>query len=662
MEQKTDDWRGFVLDLISFANGGFDNRKNTDSLRTCFDGLYEKDKDLGLSEISFFALIFYVCKDLYESVDNSLSKKSLSYRDICLYAGFIFPESSFECELLSENSLLNEVFMEPLRESEGLSLSAPMKLESGIESFICEKKLPLGEAELCCKEESYEELLSLDLEMLSHKEEILEAWSVVQTLGIRQKKGIILFEGTKGRGKRFAARRLSCQMKKGLLTLSLKKYLAQKEQMRQKILKRVLQKVYLENYQIYIDCNGESLDDQGVLRTLTQIISYIQLRADILVAGCEKKPGGSISDLEVYEITLQGLNETEQIAMYKYFSQREDIYFADDVDFDKITSKYRLNSGQIKEVLVNCAKDVIGKNDSETDFEEEFIVDRQVLEKNIRSSCNVSFNGLATRLESAYTFEDIALPDESLNKLKEVIDRVIYKNTVLDKYGFSKKLPYGRGLVLALYGPPGTGKTMAANVLANELGLDIYRIDLSQISSKYVGESEKNLGAVFEAAKDSNVVLFFDEADALFAKRTEVSSSNDKYSNSETAYLLQKMEEYEGISILATNVMQNFDNAFKRRITYIISIEAPQEKDRLLMWKKVFPKEVKLSKDVKFEVYARYADMPGSSIKSAALSAAYKAAAGDGVIKHEDLCSAIDEEYKKTGHTSILRELLYGTL
>ncbi|WP_022774835.1 AAA family ATPase [Butyrivibrio sp. AE2015] len=662
MEQKTDDWRGFVLDLISFANGGVDNRKNRDSLRTCFDSLYENSKDLGLSKISFFALIFYVCKDLYESVDNALSKKSLSYRDICLYAGFIFPENSFVCELLSENSLINEVFMEPIKESEGLSLSAPMKLESGIESFICEKMIPLGEAELCCIEESYEDLLSIDLEMLSHKEELFKAWSVVQMLGFRREKGIIFFEGTKGIGKRFAVRLLAFQMKKGLLTLNLKKYLAQKEQIRQKILKRILQKAFLEKYQIYIDCNSENPDDQGVLRALTQMISYMQNKADILMAGCEKKIQRSISDLESYVISLPGLDETEQIAMYKYFAQSEDIYFADDVDFDKITSKYRLNSGQIKEVLVNCVKDVISKNDAEESFEDGFIVERQVLEKNIRSACNVSFNGLATRLESAYTFEDIALPDESLNKLKEVIDRGIYRNTVLDKYGFSKKLPYGRGLVLALYGPPGTGKTMAANVLANELGLDIYRIDLSQISSKYVGESEKNLGAVFEAAKDSNVVLFFDEADALFAKRTEVSSSNDKYSNSETAFLLQKMEEYEGISILATNVMQNFDNAFKRRITYIISIEAPQEKDRLLMWKKVFPKEVKLSKDVKFEVYARYADMPGSSIKSAALSAAYKAAAGDGIIKHEDLCSAIDEEYKKTGHTSILRELLYGTL
>ncbi|MDE5591089.1 MAG: ATP-binding protein, partial [Acetatifactor sp.] len=204
-------------------------------------------------------------------------------------------------------------------------------------------------------------------------------------------------------------------------------------------------------------------------------------------------------------------------------------------------------------------------------------------------------------------------------------------------------------------------KTMAAQVLARALGLDIYRIDLSQIGSKYIGETEKNLGAVFEAAKFSNAVLFFDEADALFTKRTDVTSSNDKYANAETAYLLQKIEEYSGVSVLATNVMQNFDNAFKRRMTFMIPVEQPGEETRLRLWQKVFPKEAPLEEDIDFGVYARKAELTGSNIKSAALSAAYKAAAEHRKISNRDIIEAIDFEYRRSGRMGISNEL-YGEL
>ena len=194
---------------------------------------------------------------------------------------------------------------------------------------------------------------------------------------------------------------------------------------------------------------------------------------------------------------------------------------------------------------------------------------------------------------------------------------------------------------------------MAAQVLARELGLDIYRIDLSQIGSKYIGETEKNLGRVFDAARFSNAVLFFDEADALFTKRTDVSNSNDKYANAETAYLLQKIEEYSGVSILATNVMQNFDNAFKRRMTFMIPIERPDEATRLQLWQKVFPKEAPLEADIDFTVYAKVAELTGSNIKSAALAAAYRGAAQHRKITNQDLIEAVDFEYRRTGRMGI---------
>ena len=194
-------------------------------------------------------------------------------------------------------------------------------------------------------------------------------------------------------------------------------------------------------------------------------------------------------------------------------------------------------------------------------------------------------------------------------------------------------------------------------MFARELGLDIYRIDLSQIGSKYIGETEKNLQAVFAEARHSNCILFFDEWDALFTKRTEVSNSNDKYANAQTAYLLQKIEEYSGVSILATNVMQNFDSAFKRRMTFMIPVEQPDEGTRLLLWQKIFPRETPLEADVDFGVFARKAELTGSSIKSAAVAAAYRAAAEHRKVRNQDLVEAVDFEYRRTGRMGIGNEL-----
>ena len=162
---------------------------------------------------------------------------------------------------------------------------------------------------------------------------------------------------------------------------------------------------------------------------------------------------------------------------------------------------------------------------------------------------------------------------------------------------------------MILYGPPGTGKTMAAQIMAQDIGMTLYRVDLSQLVDKYIGETEKNLSALFEAAKGSNGILFFDEADALFAKRTDVESSNDRHANSEVAFLLQQIEEYDGLSILATNAVQNFDAAFKRRMTYMISVDRPDNEERLKIWENVFPKDTPVDENVNFELYSRVEGM-----------------------------------------------------
>src|SRR5207302_8258339 len=172
--------------------------------------------------------------------------------------------------------------------------------------------------------------------------------------------------------------------------------------------------------------------------------------------------------------------------------------------------------------------------------------------------------------EPVYRWTDLVLPEDSLAQLREICQRVAHRHRVLGEWEFGRKLSLGKGVNALFAGPSGTGKTMAAEVIAHELELDLYKIDLSGVVSKWVGETEKNLGRIFAAAENANAILFFDEADALFGKRSEVRDSHDRYANVEVAYLLQKMDRFEGVAILATNLRQNMDEAFMRRLCFAI--------------------------------------------------------------------------------------------
>ncbi|MDE6433955.1 MAG: ATP-binding protein [Lachnospiraceae bacterium] len=198
-------------------------------------------------------------------------------------------------------------------------------------------------------------------------------------------------------------------------------------------------------------------------------------------------------------------------------------------------------------------------------------------------------------------------------------------------------------------GPPGTGKTMSAGIIADYFGTSLYRVDLAAVVSKYIGETEKNLNAVFEAVKRGQGVLFFDEADVLFGKRTEVKDANDKHSNMETAYLLQKIEEYEGIVILATNYMQNIDEAFKRRIQYFIEFPFPDVDCRRRLWEKVFPEQMEFEEVPDYEFLAANFELSGSHIKNIAVQAAFFAADEKKGVNMEHIMKALQIEVRKMG-------------
>jgi AAA+ superfamily predicted ATPase len=256
---------------------------------------------------------------------------------------------------------------------------------------------------------------------------------------------------------------------------------------------------------------------------------------------------------------------------------------------------------------------------------------------------------LARKIESHYTWSDIVLPQDSVTQLREICQRIVYSRRVLDEWGFGRKLSFGKGVSALFTGPSGTGKTMAAEILAGDLELDLYKIDLSHVVSKWIGETEKNLDRIFTAAENANAILFFDEADALFGKRSEVRDSHDRYANVEISYLLQKMEEYEGIAILATNLRANLDDAFVRRLAFTVHFPFPDEESRRRIWTGIWPAATPVADDADAAYLAKQFKLSGGHIKNIALAAAVLAAAEGGVVRLAHVLHATRREFQKLG-------------
>jgi SpoVK/Ycf46/Vps4 family AAA+-type ATPase len=263
----------------------------------------------------------------------------------------------------------------------------------------------------------------------------------------------------------------------------------------------------------------------------------------------------------------------------------------------------------------------------------------------------------AKKLSPRYRWDDLILPRDQVAQLRSACNHVKYKHIVYGEWGYDRKLSYGKGISMLFAGPPGTGKTMSAEIIANDLQLEIYKIDLSQVVSKYIGETEKNLNHLFNEAQKSNAILFFDEMDALFGKRSDVKDAHDKYANLETAFLLQKMEEYKGISVLASNHLHNIDEAFLRRINYIIRFPFPDAEHRELIWRGSFPKECPLAEDVDFAFLAKKFEIAGGNIKNVVMTAAFLAVEVERVVGMKHLVQALKYELQKNGKTVLKEDL-----
>ena len=269
--------------------------------------------------------------------------------------------------------------------------------------------------------------------------------------------------------------------------------------------------------------------------------------------------------------------------------------------------------------------------------------------QSIRTRAGLSLSAGVKLVRPTATWDQLVLRPDRLAQLNEALDRLRHQSLVLDEWGFLEGRSGARGVRMLFAGPPGTGKTLSAEVLAHALGVDLLLVDISRVVSKWIGETEKNLAEVFDAAERAGAVLFFDEADALFGRRTEVSDAHDRYANLETAYLLGRLERFDGLAVLATNLRQNIDPAFTRRLEFAVDYEEPTAAEREALWRCHLPERAPIADDVDLAQLASLYPVVGAVIRNAAAAAGFLAAAEAAPITRRHLVRAVRREYEKAG-------------
>lgn len=404
-------------------------------------------------------------------------------------------------------------------------------------------------------------------------------------------------------------------------------------------LRRVFREAWFQHALLY-------LSGLEVLQTSEQAIAYhslLKVLADskgiTILSGQQSWSPSTSQPLGLLTVTFPMPNFAQRRYYWQRYLAAVDLSLSES-ELDAIADRFRLTSTQIADAVTTAVQR------AEFNYQDLTLSDLFVT---ARSQSGQNLGILARKIEPKYTWNDIVLRPDQLTQLQELCNQTKYRHVVYGEWGFGQKLSLGKGLNVLFSGLPGTGKTMAAEVIAHDLQLDLYKIDLSQIVSKYIGETEKNLDRIFTAAANSNAILLFDEADTLFGKRSEVQDAHDRYANIEIGYLLQKMEEYEGIAILTTNLRSSIDDAFVRRLRFIIDFPLPNLQERFQIWQQVWPSVLPKSQELDFELLAQRFEISGASIRNIALAAAFLAASDDRVVTMEYVVRATQREYQKIG-------------
>ncbi|HEY9247136.1 MAG TPA: ATP-binding protein, partial [Candidatus Methanoperedens sp.] len=451
---------------------------------------------------------------------------------------------------------------------------------------------------------SFGDIISTD----NHKNGLMEFMKLLSSM---ENTAMLFFSGPYGTGKKLTAEAICRELKKPLLVVD-SKGLKGSESF--EILKLILREAMLQGSSMYLEGLDTLLEkDSGT--SVQDLLRYMDGFPDLVFISGEAlfEPRGIHDHSFIrFDFPIPSFHMRRQL--WKSFLNGK----AADADIDALSVKFKFSGGKIKDAIFTAQNAARAKGRAGFSMED--------LYEGCRAQSANTISAMARKMQPRYTWEDIVLPKDTKDQLKEVAGHVKYRGVVYSEWGFDRKLSIGKGLNVLFSGPSGTGKTMAAEIIARETQLDIYKIDLSNVVSKYIGETEKNLSRIFKEAETSNAILFFDEADALFGKRSEVKDAHDRYANIEIGYLLQKMEEYDGVVILATNLGKNIDDAFLRRMQIVIEFPFPDDTQRKLIWKGIFPKESPLARDIDYKFLSEKIKLAGGNIKNMALAAAFYAA------------------------------------
>ncbi|MDY0060856.1 MAG: AAA family ATPase [Myxococcota bacterium] len=449
---------------------------------------------------------------------------------------------------------------------------------------------------------------------------------------------LVVIHGAAGLGRRSLAAALADRLGRPLLALDLGRLAAAAAPA--DLLRRVGLEQQLADGLLLLT-RGELLDDPAQANLVAQLPSFMDRLPGPTFLVADARPGPTVlPGRELLPLALKLPTPERREAIWRRALEEAGPALADDVDARDLARKYHLPPGRIVAAVQEASLQSRVRG---------LPLARAQLQRACTSQLTHRLALLADRVEASLDWSDLVVPPEIRELLWQVVRRHTLHARVFEEWGLGTKLVTGTGISALFSGPPGTGKTMAAGVVARELDMPLYRVDLSRLVSKWIGETEKNLAGVFDEGRAAHAILLFDEADSLFGKRGEVRTSTDRYSNLEINYLLQRMESYEGISILTTNLPRAVDEAFLRRITFHVEFPLPDEQTRAALWRSLMPPRAQVAPGIRYTLLAREFELSGGHIRNCVVRAAFLAAQADRPITERLLRRACLDESRSLG-------------
>ncbi len=469
---------------------------------------------------------------------------------------------------------------------------------------------------------------------------VLDAMKISYDDGVR----IFFYQGDEGSGRRFFVKHFCKEKNLHAIAMNCKKLFSYDFRFVEKALWAVTRECILTDSVCCLTELSYSQEEKEKFEGYMDLAFAKLTEKDVTVFAMSKEAIDlrEVTKSEFTALSLPTPTNEERIACWEYFGK--DFKLDTDCDVREMSNKFLFTPGKIHGAL--------RAGRSFATMEKNAVITRANLFKGCNNQMSSELSQKASRVEAKFGFDDIVMNEDQRETITHAIEQMNFKKQVYDDWNYTRKYPYGRGLTVLLFGAPGTGKSMMAQVLAHELNLELYRVDISKVVDKYVGETEKSLSMIFREAKKCNVVLFFDECDTIFAKRSDDGGSNQASANNKTALLLQEMEAYDGVCVLATNYKHNIDPAFFRRMKYIVEFQFPNPDTREMLWKTTVPKTTPLDEDVDFRFLAEKYEFAGGNIKNCILNAAFLAAADEtaaGKVCMRHYLRAIKYEFIKVG-------------